>query len=157
MKKTIKLFSILIAVACIALSCKDEMTNEPFENGSATIQGTALIDLDLSNLELEYVPQGVRIYAEINSSDLVQFPSPGVDYGPIIIETEVGADGEFTFTIPSNTKNVTVVFSADDFIADQIQFDSSVEEEVFYLPLIYSEVVRDGVTKIIEITFYEKP
>ena len=156
MKKTVKLFSLLAAIVLIAASCKDEMTNEPFENGSATIQGTARIDLDLSNTELEYVPQGVNIYAEINSTDLVQFPSGGSNYGPIVYSTVIGADGSFTFQIDANLKNVTVSFYADDFLADQVQFDSSIEEKVFYLPMIYTEVVRDGVTKIVEVIFYEK-
>jgi hypothetical protein len=155
MKKSVKILSFFAAILLIALSCKDEMTNEPFTNGSATIQGIAFAELDLSNAELEYVPQGVHIYAEINSQDLVQFPSGGVNYGTIVYDTTIGADGSFTFQIDANLKNVTVNFYSDDFRADQVQFDASVESKVFNLPMIYSVVVRDGVTKIVEVVFYE--
>ena len=160
MKKSIKLFSILIAIIVIAVSCEDEMSNEPFENGTALIQGTALVNLDFTNdvpvVVYESVPQGVRIYAEINAMDLVQFPSGGVNYGTILTDTVIDANGNFTLEVPANAKNVTVNFFADDFSADQVQFDQSVEEKVFYLPNIYSEVVRDGVTRITELTFIEK-
>ncbi len=160
MKKTIKLLSIIVAITLIAFSCKEEMSNEPFENGTAIIQGTALVDLDFSNDIPDYtpevVPQGTHIYGIINSIDLVQFPSGGINYGTIILDTIVGADGSFTFVVPANEKNVTVNFSADDFEADQVQFDATVETKVFYLPAIYSEVVRDGVLRITELTFAEK-
>lgn len=159
MKKTICFIGISIAL--LTFSCKDEMSNEPFENGSATIQGTALVNTDFTNdvggiIVNEYVPQGVRIYAEINSVDLVQFPAGGVDYGTILIDTTIGANGSFTLVIPANMKNVNVTFYADDFRADQIQIDASVESKIFYLPNIYTEVVHDGVIRITEIIFFEK-
>ncbi len=160
MKKTIQFLSILVAVTLVIISCKDEMKNEPFENGSAIIQGTALVNTDFTNdtagIIYENAPVGTHIYGEINSSDLVQFPAGGVDYGSILVDTTVEANGNFTLVIPANTKNVTVNFYADDFRANQVQFDTTVESKIFYLPNIYSEVVRDGVTKITEITFFEK-
>ena len=162
MKKIIYLIGIFAAM--VTLSCKDEMSNEPFENGSAIIQGTALVNTDFTNdtlsgidpISYEAVPQGVHIWAEINSSDLVQFPSAGVNYGTILCDTIVGAGGNFTLVIPANANSVTVNFYADDFRADQIQFDETVESKIFYLPNIYTEVVRNGVTRITELTFFEK-
>jgi hypothetical protein len=136
------------------------MSNEPFENGSAVIQGTALVNLDFTNdapvVTYESVPQGTRIYGIINAIDLVQFPSGGVNYGTIVIDTIVEADGTFTLEVPANEKNVTVNFAADDFRADQVQFDQSLESKVFYLPAVYNEVVQDGVLRITELTFIEK-
>ena len=87
---------------------------------------------------------------------MVQFPSAGVNYGTILCDTIVGAGGNFTLVIPANANSVTVNFYADDFRADQIQFDETVESKVFYLPNIYTEVVRNGVTRITELTFFEK-
>jgi len=87
---------------------------------------------------------------------IVQFPAGGVNYGTIIVDTTVGVNGAFTLVVPANMNNVNVNFYADDFRADQIQFDETVESKIFYLPGIYTEVVRDGVTRITEITFVEK-
>ena len=163
MKKTIYFFGILAAL--VTFSCKDEMSNEPFENGSAIIEGTALVDTDFTNdtlsgvdpVSYEVVPQGVHIYAEINSFDLVQFPSSGVNYGTILCDTIVGANGSFTLVVPANAGTVNVSFYADDFRANQIQFDETVESKIFYLPEgVYSEDVHDGVTRITELKFFEK-
>lgn len=156
MKKTLKLFGLLLTLAILAISCKDEMTNESFTNGTATIIGTATVDLNLTTPELEYVPAGTRIYARINSEDLVEFPSSSVNYGDIVYDTVVGAEGAFTFVVAANTKNVTVTFGSDDVTANQIQFDESIEPEVFTLPEIFTVTVHDGVTRITEVIFIEK-
>ncbi len=157
MKKTIKTTGLLLTLALLALGCKDEMTNESFTNGSATIHGTAWVDLNLTTPELEYVPQGTRIYARINSEDLVEFPSSSVNYGDIVYDTVVGADGAFTFVVAANSTNVTVTFAADDFMYNQVQFDETVEPEVFELiDGAFTEVVNDGEIRITEITFTEK-
>jgi hypothetical protein len=160
MKKTIKSFGLLVALAILAFACKDEMSNEPFTNGTATIIGTAYVDLDYTNDTIgtvyEFVPQGTRIYARINSQDLVEFPSSYVNYGDIVYDTVVGASGTFTFKVAANTKNVTVSLSSDDFLANQVQFDETVEPKVFYLPEIYSVSVNTGVTRIIEVDFFER-
>ena len=80
----------------------------------------------------------------------------GVDYGDIIYDTVIGASGTFTFEIAANNKNVTVSLYSDDFIANQIQFDETVEPTVFYLPEIYTVNVTAGVTRIIEVDFFER-
>jgi hypothetical protein len=160
MRVTSKLLSISLVLAVMILSCEDEKTNKEFENGKATIEGTALVNLDLSNdtvgIVYESVPQGIRIYATINSIDLVQFPSGGVNYGTIIYDTVVGANGSFVFEVDANVDPVTVTFSADDFAANQVQGDETTEETVFELAGFYTEVVRDGVTRITELVFTEK-
>ena len=160
MKRTIQLAMILFVTVMVTVSCKKEMTNDVFENGSATIQGTALVNTNLTNdtagVAYEAVPQGVAIYAMISTFDLVEFPSNGANYGVMILDTVVGANGSFSFSIPANQKNVSVSFSADDFRANQIQFDESVESKVFTLPAGYSESVHDGVTRITEVIFQEK-
>jgi hypothetical protein len=164
MKKTLKSFGLLFALTILVLACKDEMSNESFKNGSATITGVALVNLDLTNdtmpgpdyILYEYVPQGTRIYARINSEDLVEFPSDGVDYGDIEYDTVVGASGAYSFEVAANISNVTVTFSSDDFIANQIQPDTTVEPRVFYLPEIYTVTVNSGITRISDLTFLEK-
>jgi hypothetical protein len=161
MKKTMKFFALLVTLVFLAYACKKEMTNESFKNGTATINGTAYVDLDITNDTLgiifEYVPQGTRIYARINSEDLVEFPSGGVNYGDIVYDTVVGASGAFTFVVAANSGNVTVTFSSDDIMANQVQADTTVESKVFYLPQIFTENVNAGVTRITEVTFVEKP
>ena len=152
---------LLFFSAIVITSCKkDDNGNEPFVNGSATINGTAFINLDLTNDTLgviyENVPSGTAIYAKINSKDLVEFPSNGVNYGDLYYTTQIGANGEFSFTIPANTKNVTVSFSSDDFKANQIQADTTSEQKIFYLPAGFTETVHNGVTKLTEVFFSEK-
>jgi hypothetical protein len=156
MKKTLKLFGLLLTLAILTFSCKDEMTNESFTNGSATIHGTALVELDVTTPELDNVPAGTTIYARINSEDLVEFPSGSANYGDIVYDTVIGSDGSFTFVVAANTKNVTVTFSSDDFSANQTQFDFSLESKVFTLPEIFTVGVHDGVTRITEVIFIEK-
>jgi hypothetical protein len=160
MKKTMKFIGLSLTLAVLAFACKDDISNEDFENGSATINGTAYVDLDLTNDTIgtvyEYVPQGTRIYARINSEDLVEFPSAGVDYGDIVYDTVVGASGTFTFNVAANVKNVTVTLSSDDILANQIQADATAVPTVFYLPEIYSVTVSAGVTRIIEVDFFER-
>jgi len=160
MKKTIHFLVVLTTIALVTFSCKDDITNEPFVNGSATIQGTAFVNTDLTNdtvgILLENVPAGTRIYGILSSEDLVQFPDASVDYGDIIVDTVVGAGGAFTMVVPANNKNVTVAFFADDFVENQIQADTTVESKIFELPDGYSEVVRNGVVRYTEVTFYEK-
>jgi len=161
MKKTIQFLAILATVALVTFSCKDEMINEPFLNGSAIIQGTAFVNTDFTNdtmgIIYETAPSGIiHIYAIINSEDLVQNPDFSVDYGDIIIDTIIGAGGTFTFVVPANNKNVTVDIFADDFVANQVQADTTLESKIFELPDGYSEVVRNGVTRHTEVTFFEK-
>jgi hypothetical protein len=160
MKKTIKSFGLIVAFVILFLACKDDMSNESFVNGSATIYGTAYVNLDITNDTVgtvyEFVPQGTRIYARINSEDLVEFPSAGVDYGDIIYDTVVGASGSYSFNVAANAKDVTVIFSSDDFMANQVQADESVEPRVFYLPEIYTVSVNGGVTRIIDLDFFQR-
>jgi hypothetical protein len=160
MKKTMKFFGLVLTLVILAYACKDDMSNESFTNGTATIHGTAFVNLDYTNDTLgtiyEFVPQGTRIYARINSEDLIQFPSSAVNYGDIVYDTVIGASGTFTFIVAANLPNVTVTFSSDDFTANQTQPDTTIESKVFYLPEIYTEVVNAGVTRITEVTFIEK-
>lgn len=156
MKKTFKTTGLLLTLALLFFGCKDEMKNESFTNGTATIHGTAFVELNLTTPELDYAPAGTRIYARINSEDLVEFPSTSVNYGDIIYDTTIGAEGAFTFVVAANSKDVTVTFSSDDFLANQIQLDDSNEDEIFALPEIYTETVSDGVIRITEITYIEK-
>jgi hypothetical protein len=161
MKKTMKLFGVLTALAILAYACKDEMSNEAFKNGTATINGTAFVNLDFTNdtagTIYEFVPQGTRIYARINSEDLVQFPSANVNYGDIVYDTVVGASGAFTFVVAANEKDVTVTLYGDDFMAGQVQADTTVEQKIFELPdNIYMESVNAGVIRFTEVYFNEK-
>jgi hypothetical protein len=161
MKKSIHFIILLFLFAAFIASCKDdEKTNEPFTNGSAIINGTAYINLDYTNdtigILYEKVPTGTTIYAVINSIDLVEFPSGSVNYGDIYYSTQVGANGEFNFTIPANNKAVTVTFSSDDIKATQIQADTTNETKTFNLSTGYSETVHNGVTKLTEVYFSEK-
>lgn len=160
MKKRVSVISFVFLLAIFFTSCKDDMKNAAFENGSATINGRAMVNLDLTNdtigIILEYAPAGTQIYATINSSDLIEYPSSTVNYGDIITSTQIAADGSFAFEIAANTRIVSVAFSSDDFLADQIQADSTVEATVFVLPGSFAENVSNGVTRYTEIIFIEK-
>jgi hypothetical protein len=161
MKKSLPLIILFFLAAVVINSCKkDEKSNEPFVNGSAVINGTAYINLDLTNDTIgtiyEKVPSGTTIYAKINSKDLVEFPSSGVNYADIYYTTQIGNGGEFSFNIPANINDVTVTFSSDDFKANQIQADTTSKTKVFYLGTGYTETVHNGVTKLTEVYFSEK-
>jgi hypothetical protein len=161
MKKTMKLFGVLAALVILAYACKDDMSNEAFKNGTATINGTAFVNLDFTNdtagTIYEYVPQGTRIYARINSADLLQFPSANVNYGDIVYDTVINASGAFTFVVAANMKDVTVTFYGNDFVANQVQGDATVEQKVFELPdNTFQESVNAGVIRYTEVYFTEK-
>ena len=163
MKRTFLLLGLAVAAVVYLSSCKDDLTNDSFENGSATITGVAYANLDLTNdtvngfeIDYEFAPAGTRLYAIINSEDLTQNSSAGVNYGDIIYETEVNGNGQYSITVAANAKTVTVVLTADDFSANQIQSVTETESVTFELGGDDSATVINNMTKIVDLYFEEK-
>jgi len=155
MKKSILVIYSLSLLALVFTSCKkDEDSNEPFTNGSATINGVAFIDNDVTNNvssrdSREFVANGVRLYATYNTKDLVQFPSDYTNYSNVTISTTVQANGEFSFTIPANDKPVSVSITSDDFKTDYITSDTTYQK-IYFIDTI-TETVHNGVVKLLKV------
>lgn len=158
--KKVNLILVAIATVCLfsTVSCEKETSNTPSVIGKATITGKALVNLnyinDVPSTTYDKVAAGTKIYAKINSKDLVLNPTNG-NYADIIYTTTVDASGNYSFTIDANTKPVNVSIYSDDFRENLVVDATTTKSTIFTLDS-YSETVRDGVSKILDLYFYEK-
>jgi hypothetical protein len=149
MKKNILIFCLLAVYAAAFVSCEDDESNATFENGSATISGIAYANIDLTNTgtgprgALEYVPSGTTLYAKFSSKNLVLEASQA-EYADLILETTVGANGEYSFTVPANEKPFSVTIYGDEFFANLTISASVTFEDRFYLSPITVTNVFNG-------------
>jgi predicted DNA binding CopG/RHH family protein len=105
-------------VMLVFTGCKEE-EYVPEELQTVTIQGQVLTDLDLTDADFNFVPDGTKIIFRINSSDLVAVPEAGYNYQTLQYETTV-KDGLFTIALPTvNFNAVGVEVVLDPFIAEQ--------------------------------------
>lgn len=137
--KNLKLAFSIIVMALIAFACEDEKTNPVVENGSATISGIAYADLDeMNNLfsldeeNMETAPEGTVLYATFSSEELVLVPNNNATYADIIVETTVGADGAYTFTVPANSNTFSVSITSDDFVSEFVDVDVIADTVITY-------------------------
>ena len=159
MKKVILYFAMFTA-ALMIISCEKDETNQGGSQqtiGKATITGMVEVNLDMTNdtagILYEAVPAGTKLYAKINSKDLVLVPNNGVTYADMYYETTVAADGTYTFSVDANTKDVTVDITADDFIYQQVQADTTNERTIFSLAGAPSTVVYKGKYTVLDLMF----
>jgi hypothetical protein len=68
----------------------------------------------------------------------------------MILETTVGADGAYSFTVPANRKAVTVELSGDDFSATYVEggADTTTYQDIFTLTPVSLSNVHDGAIRI---------
>ncbi|OQX79308.1 MAG: hypothetical protein B6D61_03790 [Bacteroidetes bacterium 4484_249] len=144
MRKRLSILFVFAGIAFMMYStsctkCDDEAVALTIKN--AIIKGDALANLDLSNdtnqnggfeIQLEKVPNGIKIFARINSMDLDPNPSNMIDYQDITYETSVD-NGKFEVTVQAGQGNVPVTILADDFEYNQKINDSTWEWKVFSL------------------------
>jgi len=155
---SVKYVFIALAIVFAFSSCEKESDNAQVELGSGTLKGKAWINLnyvnDVPEVNYDKVSAGTKIYAKINSSDLVTVPSKAT-YQDLILTTTVDTNGEYNFSIPANLKVVTVTLSSDDFRADVTETASKTTNEIFHLPTTspYTETVRADEVKILDIYF----
>jgi len=91
------------------------------------------------------------LYATFSSKNLVLYPSNTITYADLIIETTVGANGAFSFTVPANEKPFSVTISGDEFFANrtvEILGDPVTFQDRFYLTPITVTNVFNGTNKV---------
>jgi hypothetical protein len=126
----------------IIISSCTKLEDEPAaaDMSTATIKGTALANLDLSNdtnqfggfeIKYEKVPTGTRIIARINSADLDPTPDFTMEYQDITFETQVGNAGAYELSVYAGVGNVNVFITGEDFMYQQKINDSTYENRVF--------------------------
>ncbi|PLX08563.1 MAG: hypothetical protein C0596_06820 [Marinilabiliales bacterium] len=98
--------------------CKEEeYTPEPLP--MVTIEGQVITQLDMTNADVEFVPDCTKIIFRIDAQDLVAVPEAGYTYQILQYETTV-ADGMFTIDLPCvNFNAVPVEVVLDPFVAEQ--------------------------------------
>lgn len=161
--KNLKLTFGIIALALVFIvACEEEKTNTPVSNGTATISGIAYVnvsELNDTNVmwedDYEFVPAGTVLFATFNSQNLVLNPDFGVNYADIILETAVGANGQYSFSIPANSIVFTVNITSDDFRADytEVGADTITYPEVFSLGTVSVGGIHSGADRITNLYF----
>lgn len=160
--KSLKLFLGSIALtAMIFTSCEDEKTNPIAENGSATISGIAFVNLDarndtntLEDLDYNYVPAGTVLFATFSSENLTLSPNSNVNYEDIIVETTVGGNGVYSFTVPANQVNFSVAITGDDFNTVYTASDELSYDEYFALSSVEVSGIHNGADRKVNL-YYE--
>jgi hypothetical protein len=162
MKNLKFLFGAIAMVLVFLIACEDEKSNPVAENGTATISGIAYVNFSelndtniIEDWNYEYVPTGTTIYAKLNSEDLVLVPNDYATYADIYIETTVGANGTYSFSVPANSKNFTVEISGNDFLANfvQVGIDTLTIETKFTLNPTYVYNIHNGAVRIENLYF----
>ncbi len=131
MKNIISIMLIAaFGVMLVFTGCKEEeYTADPLV--MVTVSGTVECDLDLSNVNLEDVPNGTTLIFRINSQDLVMNPIAGYAYQTLQYETTV-TDGMFSIELPTAVHaGVPVTITPVNFQADQTQADNTEDEKTF--------------------------
>lgn len=161
MKKR-NLFSILTViglglVVTVSSCSKKEIgeDNAKRANSKATVKGRAFAELDLTNVDLEVAPVGTKLYARLNSEDLVTNPVNGAYYEDIIYQTTVREDGNFEFVVDANEKFVNVDIYPEQFLYDQQQAGQDVKT-LFHSDYIGESVFR-GQVKYVEFEYDYTP
>jgi hypothetical protein len=150
MKKV--LFSMLLMAGLITIisfnSCNkpNKSTADPVTT-TATIKGKVMADTDLNGTR-EKAPQGTKIIATIDASDLIDNPVSGTNYGKIQYEAAVNDVGEYTLAITAGTKNVTVTIKADDLIGSS----ATITRAVLPGPTTTTTVQKD-IIKIVDLNY----
>lgn len=131
MKNIISIMLIAsLGVMLVFTGCKEEVV-EPDPLVMVTVSGEVECELDLTNVNLESVPNGTKLIFRINSQDLVQSPIAGYAYQTLQYETTV-TDGKYTIELPTAVHaGVNVIVTPVDFKAEQTQADNSEDEKTF--------------------------
>jgi hypothetical protein len=161
MKKSFFCTNAIVAVVIMfSLSaCKKENTNSASPLYQATISGKAWATFDESITNaVQPVPAGTKIYAAINTEDLVINPNSSLTYATKIYSTTTSdANGSYSFKIDTNVKTVTVDIYSDDFIHDHKAADNTTTSGIWRInPSSYEFTVTKDVILIQDIQFTEK-
>ena len=130
-------------VMLVFTGCKEEVY-VPEELQKVTIKGQILTDLDLTDVDINFVPDGTKIIFRIDSRDLVAVPEAGYNYQTLQYETIV-TDGFFSIDLPSvNFNAVGVEVVLDPFIAEQTDFADDDYNMIFEASANYDFTITEG-------------
>ena len=148
-----KYFTLLLVVLVLFSCTKETVDPVVITNGNATVTGVARADLDLTQLGLEYVPEGTIIMAKINLGDLVLHDdNDSTVYGYRIYKTNVGTNGRYTINVEANELSVDVSIMGEDFEYNQIVNDSLIVRKIYTLATNHTSVI-DGINKVVDLTY----
>lgn len=145
MKKSLSIIMmILIGGLFTFTSCNKDEDVDPGTNPKATIMGTVYANLDATDGDLEYAPQGTEIFFRINSQDLVLNPKAGYTYQTLQFSTTVGADGAYSISLPSVVHQaVNVSIQANQFEAQQTIAAGTYSNVVFVSATVFQGIMAD--------------
>jgi len=118
--KKIRLFS---GLAMLALLCQTGCTDDVVSSSisvdqlpKASITGYVTTEMNLQTAGLEMVPEGTKLFVEVNYSDLNSSAT-----GKWKDTVSVAADGKYQVAVPATGNGVTVTITPFAFEADQTQ------------------------------------
>ncbi len=153
MKRT--LLSLVALTLLVATSCKKEEVVPAAGSSlasSATIQGIVRADTDITNASSE-LKSGAIILAKYNKADLILNPQLGVTYPDVVISATTNSAGEFSFTIPTAGKPVTVEIIPQDFKQDVITGPLTSNSDVLFSDGGTTLVVIEKEVKLYDINY----
>ncbi len=152
MKKVFFISAMILASIFTLVSCDKDEPKSPNTTPHATIKGIVYADLDLTNADLEFAPEGTKLFFRVDADDLMLSPNENVDYETLVYTTTVGNDGEYSISLPSaNHQNVTVKISGNEFRVEQ-ELTGDDEMTRFYLAPVTQSTMA-GQEYILDLTY----
>jgi len=146
--------AIIAVIILFSLSaCKKENTNSSSPLYQATVTGKAWATFDQDASNAVQPVAGAKIYAVINTKDLVINSDANLTYANKIYTTTTASDGTFAFTIDTNIKDVTVSFYSDDIVRN-LSANSKTTSTIWTIdPTTFSVTVTKDVYRVIDLQF----
>lgn len=142
MKTHLLQLTIAVALISVLAACENISNPEPIEvintEKTATIQGVVYANLDVTNdttgtmqQDFERAPANTTIKVVLDSRDFVRNPHPAVNYQSLTYETTVDASGNYSIEVPALDRGVNAEIYINNFIANQVQADTSNRSRTF--------------------------
>ncbi len=156
--RTIVFFVLVLSIT----ACKKEEQATPIDidlSKSALVKGIVKANLDLTNEEMEFAPQGTKILFQINANQFTIQPNFSDNF--LIYETEVDGIGEYQISLPVNEEGINITLIPQDFEYQQLYFlidplsgDTTIDNRrvVFKQNSIDFQAIKDQV-KIVDFNF----
>ncbi len=152
MKKVFFISAMILASVFTLVSCGKEEEKKPGTPPRATIKGIVYADLDLTNTDLEFAPEGTKLFFRVEAKDLMLSPDANVDYETLVYTATVGNKGEYSISLPSaNHQAVTVKISGNEFRVEQ-ELEGEDEMTRFYLAPV-TQNTMGGQEYILDLTY----
>lgn len=123
-KNFLNFLSLGLIVSIFAFSgCSEEdattKTIDKSKKATLIVRTHAQLDLlndTAGNFNIETPPAGTKVFIRVDNSEY-EATAQGVS----VYETEIDANGEFTYEVPATDNGLTVMISLDEFLYDQKQ------------------------------------